>query len=42
MTAFFGLSWTVLKAPQVIVGGGVFALLCVGALRTRESRSAHV
>lgn len=42
MTAFFGLAWTVLKAPQVIAGGVVFALLCVGALRARDARSAHV
>ena len=40
MAAFFGLAWTVLKAPQVVVGGVVFALLCVGALSTRASGPA--
>ena len=32
MTVFFVAAWPVLKQPQVIVGGGVFALLCVAVL----------
>lgn len=30
LTGFFGLAWLVLKEPQVIVGGLVFALLSAG------------
>jgi hypothetical protein len=30
LTGFFGLAWLLLKEPQVIVGGLVFALLSAG------------
>lgn len=30
LAGFFGLAWLVMKEPQVIVGGLVFVLLCVG------------
>ena len=31
LTGFFGLAWLILKEPQVIIGGLVFALLTTGA-----------
>ncbi len=43
MTAvFFGLAWSVLPEPQVVVGGGVFLLLALGALGKAERTPASV
>ncbi len=35
MTGFFLAAWPVLKQPQVIVGGAIFALLCVAVVTAR-------
>lgn len=39
--AFFGLAWTVLQEPQVIVGGLVFALLGVASASARTADGAR-
>ncbi len=39
-TVFFAAAWPVLRQPQVIVGGAVFALLCVAVLAAPGPSSA--